>query len=54
MPIYEYLCSKCGKTFTLILTLAEWEEKKARCPECGSEEVEQQYQSFFAVTSKKS
>lgn len=54
MPTYEYICNKCGEKFTLVMTLAEYEEKKARCPKCDTEDVEQQYNTFFAVTSKKS
>jgi putative FmdB family regulatory protein len=54
MPIYDYRCEKCGKKFTLTLTIREHEAKKTRCPKCKSTRVEQQFGSFFAVTSKKS
>lgn len=54
MPQYEYLCSACGKKFHTILTLAEHEKNRQKCPECGSTKVEQQWGAFFATTSKKS
>jgi putative FmdB family regulatory protein len=54
MPQYEYLCSSCGKKFTTILTLAEHDQRKVKCPKCGSTKVEQQWEAFFATTSKKS
>jgi len=54
MPTYEYACKECKKTFTLIMTITEHESKRVACPKCGSKKTEQQFASFFAVTSKKS
>ncbi len=54
MPQYEYVCNKCKKTFSLIMTLAEYDKGKAACPKCKSKKVEQKVAAFFAVTSKKS
>ncbi len=54
MPIYTYLCTKCNHTFTLMMTVREYEKAKPKCPKCQSTEVEQQVQMFSAVTSKKS
>jgi len=62
MPTYEYICEKCKKPFSLIMTIAEYEKKKIRCPEkkkircpkCKSVRVKQQITSFQAITSKKS
>jgi len=54
MPSYQYLCKECKKTFTIILTLAEYEKGHVSCPKCKSKKVEQQVAAFFAVTSKKS
>ena len=34
MPMYEYACPKCGEHFEKSLTIAEYEKKKPRCPEC--------------------
>jgi len=54
MPSYEYACKECKKAFTLTLTMAEHDKKRVACPKCKSRKVEQQFGSFFAVTSKKS
>jgi putative FmdB family regulatory protein len=54
MPQYEYLCEACNKKFSMILTIAEHEKGKAKCPKCGSTKVEQQWAAFYATTSKKS
>ena len=54
MPTYEYLCKKCRKKFAVSMTVSAHDAKKVRCPKCKSTQVEQQLNSFFAVTSKKS
>ncbi|HUK25227.1 MAG TPA: zinc ribbon domain-containing protein [Terriglobales bacterium] len=54
MPVYEYLCKDCHKTFEEVLTLTEHNADTVKCPHCGSENVEQEPASFFAVTEKKS
>ena len=54
MPIYDYICNDCHKPFEEVLTLAEHENGKAVCPNCGSKNVEQEAAAFFAVTGKKS
>jgi putative FmdB family regulatory protein len=53
MPVYDYVCNDCHKTFELILTLKE-HEVDAKCPQCGSKNVEQEATAFYAVTGKKS
>ena len=54
MPVYDYICKKCQKSFELVLTLGEHDKNKIKCPKCGSKNVEQDAAAFFAVTSKKS
>lgn len=54
MPHYEFFCNACKKIFSKTLTLAEHDAKKTGCPHCGSQEVEQRWSAFTAVTSKKS
>jgi len=54
MPTYDFICEKCNKKYTLIISLSEYEKKKFRCPKCKSTRVKQQITSFQAVTSKKS
>ena len=53
MPVYDYICHDCNKTFEEVLTLQE-HEKAVTCPHCGSKNVEQEVAAFFAVTGKKS
>jgi putative FmdB family regulatory protein len=54
MPVYDYVCNDCRKSFETVLTLNEHDHQEVRCPHCGSENVEQEAAAFFAVTSKKS
>jgi putative FmdB family regulatory protein len=54
MPIYEFVCEKCKKPFSLMITVAEYEKKKFRCPKCDSKEVKRQITVFQTITSKKS
>jgi len=54
MPVYDYICKECQKSFELILALGEHDKNKIKCPKCGSKNVEQDAAAFFAVTSKKS
>jgi putative FmdB family regulatory protein len=54
MPVYDYVCKDCQKSFELVLTLAEHDKDKISCPKCGSKNVEQDAVAFYAVTSKKS
>ncbi|MCF7855080.1 MAG: zinc ribbon domain-containing protein [Candidatus Pacebacteria bacterium] len=44
MPIYEYKCTKCGKTFDFFARkVAEAAEK---CPECGAPNPRKQFSTF--------
>ncbi|MGA8150886.1 MAG: zinc ribbon domain-containing protein [Terriglobales bacterium] len=54
MPVYDYICKDCNKTFEKIITLTEHEKEAISCPYCGSKNVEQEATAFFAVTSSKS
>mgnify|MGYP001554834745 CR=1 FL=1 len=40
MPIREYKCKKCSKTFEHIQVRSD---DKPECPECKSKQVEQQF-----------
>ncbi len=54
MPTYAYRCRKCDETFEVVLTMKEYREEKRTCPKCGSDDVEQVLDLFFAKTSRKS
>jgi len=36
MPMYEYQCSKCARRYERQLTIADFETRRPRCPECGA------------------
>jgi putative FmdB family regulatory protein len=48
MPIYEYACAPCGKTFEE-LVIRRSDEADVRCPACGSAEVARQMSRPAAV-----
>ena len=48
MPIYEYVCKQCEHRFEALVSRAG----AARCPQCESKRLEQQY-SAFAVGAAK-
>jgi len=48
MPLYEFVCRKCGHAFEALIMGGE----KAKCPECGSEEVKKQMSSFAVKGGK--
>ena len=54
MPVYEYFCRECHKSFEIVLTLEQHEKKRIVCPKCGSRKVQQEMADFYAVTSRKS
>jgi putative FmdB family regulatory protein len=54
MSHYEFFCHACKKTFSRVLTLVEYEESEVLCPHCGSDDVEQAWSTFYAITTRKS
>ena len=54
MPTYEFHCENCDKSFNLILSLAEYDNKRYSCPKCENKKLKQQITTFQTVTSKKS
>jgi putative FmdB family regulatory protein len=54
MPTYEFICEKCNKRFSLMISIFDYEKKKYQCPKCKSKRVKQQISSFQTITSKKS
>lgn len=54
MPTYEYRCAKCGKRFTLVMSIKEHGSKRKKCPKCSSTKLSQLVSSFYAQTSSKS
>jgi len=54
MSVYQYACRKCGKKFSVTMSISDHGKKKVHCPKCNSVRVAQQVVPFFAQTSKKS
>jgi putative FmdB family regulatory protein len=54
MPTYEFFCEKCQKSFTVTISIPEYERKKYACPRCKGKKLRQEISSFQTVTSKKS
>ena len=52
MPRYEFLCEKCKKPFELIMTIAEREKAKPKCPTCTGTKVFPQFSGFMAQTAQ--
>ncbi|MCX8109923.1 MAG: zinc ribbon domain-containing protein [Syntrophorhabdaceae bacterium] len=49
MPIYEYICDKCGNEFEVIV----FRDEKQSCPRCGAENPTKKMSSFgFSVGYK--
>lgn len=46
MPIFEYICAKCGTEFS---ELVRSSDEKPRCPVCASEKVEKKVSTFASV-----
>jgi putative FmdB family regulatory protein len=47
MPIYEFHCDHCGKSFELLCRMGE-DESKIECPNCGSCGVKRLVSRFSA------
>jgi putative FmdB family regulatory protein len=41
MPMYEYRCEECGRTYEQLRRMSE-ADTNLECPHCGSHEVERQ------------
>ena len=54
MPVYEYVCEECGKSFSVTMRISEHGQKEVRCAFCQGKDVRQTFSSFYVKTSKKS
>lgn len=53
MPIFEYLCSDCGKHFDILFKTREVAED-VQCPTCASRTVKKKLSTFAASVSHSS
>jgi len=49
MPIYEYICKKCGKKNSFLIY--PWENEILKCKFCGSEELQRIISRFARLRS---
>jgi putative FmdB family regulatory protein len=54
MPVYEFACRDCQKTFEIVRPISESSSANVTCTHCGSTKVERIFSTVYAVTSKKS
>jgi len=54
VPVYEFECQKCGKEFTLVVSVKQYEQGEFTCPACQAKEVEPLITSTNVITSRKS
>jgi putative FmdB family regulatory protein len=54
MPVYEFVCRDCEKTFEMVRPVAEATATDVKCPACASSRVDRIYSNVYAKTSKKS
>jgi len=45
MPLYEYQCRSCGKTFEMLRRMKDV-DRDLECPHCHSAKVERQFSTF--------
>ena len=45
MPLYEFTCAKCGKTFEELVG-SSLDTSGLTCPACGCEDVEKLFSTF--------
>lgn len=50
MPIYEYVCEECGKSFEHLARSMASRNEKVACPACSSAKTERKM-SVFAVAA---
>lgn len=49
MPLYEFRCRHCGRTFSELLTMRRRNTTRLRCPGCKSRAAERLMSSSFAL-----
>ncbi len=50
MPLYEYKCAKCDKSFEIL----QRNNEKVVCPDCGEKSLEKLFSVFASSSSSES
>ncbi len=53
MPNYEFQCQKCRKKYSLYLSVKDREERKYKCPKCGSKKSSARVRRLFRQNFQK-
>ena len=53
MPIHEYECKKCGKTFEVYQRITET-SKDVKCPICGAADIQRKISAFSSYGTSSS
>ena len=53
MPFYDLRCS-CGEEFNVMASMSDRENKRIKCPKCGSDKLEAVFSNVNIVQSRKS
>jgi len=51
MAHYEFFCHACSRVFSKNLTPREYEEGEVLCPRRSSDNVEERWAAFLAITA---
>lgn len=51
MPIFEFVCSECGKEFDILISASK--KDQVECPACGSSQLKKKLSSFSTTGGSK-
>ena len=51
MPFYDLRC-KCGEVFNVMASMSDKENKRIKCPRCGSNELESVFSNLNVIQSR--
>lgn len=51
MPIYEFKCNECNKTFSVMTSFAG--KKQAKCPHCSSSDLREVFDNYSLFIGNK-
>ncbi|HOQ08041.1 MAG TPA: zinc ribbon domain-containing protein [Clostridiales bacterium] len=52
MPFYDLKC-KCGEIFNVMASMSDRENRRIRCPKCGSSDLEAVFTNINIIQSRK-
>lgn len=52
MPFYDLKCA-CGEVFNVMASMSDRENKRIKCPKCGSDKLEAVFSKVNIIQSRK-